>query len=159
MNCGREATGGPGRSNDTKNRKEITNKLIPTHPDPRKREGGREASSSQHRVPKQTSGSLEVILWKYGDCLFSPAMHSPAARAKDDRGDPKVVETKKVVNAIKASNAIMPDFLKAVQKYHQQLHALNQTSQALLFLPKRRHTSHHLRKRAESASVRSLVAS
>jgi hypothetical protein len=56
----------------------------------------------------------------------------PGRTAKDDRGDPKVIATVKTINVMKASNAIMPEFLKAVQKYHQQLHALNQTSQVLL---------------------------
>jgi len=49
---------------------------------------------------------------------------------KSDQANPKVTATLRTINNIKSSNAIMPDFLKAVQKYHQQLHALNQTSQA-----------------------------
>jgi chaperonin cofactor prefoldin len=55
----------------------------------------------------------------------------PGRTTKDDRGDPKLIATVRTVNMVKASNAIMPEFLKAVQKYHQQLHALNQTSQVL----------------------------
>jgi len=50
---------------------------------------------------------------------------------KSDQANPKVTATLRTINNIKSSNAIMPDFLKAVQKYHQQLHALNQTSQVL----------------------------
>lgn len=59
-------------------------------------------------------------------------MHSPAAaRASMGENDPKVQQTRNIVAVVKASNVIMPDLLKAVQKYHQQLHALNQTSQVL----------------------------
>jgi len=59
-------------------------------------------------------------------------MNSPAAaRASMGENDPKVQQTRNIIAVVKASNAIMPDLLKAVQKYHQQLHALNQTSQVL----------------------------